>query len=259
MFKPLRTNRPKGRHTPVLSLPPLAMPTTVEVRGRDRKLLVRVHPRAKRLTLRFNPRTGEGRVSVPPGTAPSAVIAFLSQNRGWIDAHAPDIIEESDAPFPDLLPLDGVPHLLVPTGRLRGAVEVRSDVGEPTIYVPGAAHRVMPRLAGFLKAEAKTKLTPIILRDAAKLGKTVSAIRFRDPRAQWGSCTSGRTVTLSWRVMMATKEAQNYLVAHEIAHLAHMNHSRAFWATVAELYPNWKTGQAALKAAEKELMRLRFS
>jgi predicted metal-dependent hydrolase len=84
-------------------------------------------------------------------------------------------------------------------------------------------------------------------------------VRFRDPRAQWGSCSAARVLTFSWRVMMAPPEAQHYLVAHEVAHLAEMNHSRRFWNRVGELDPNWRRGQRALKAVEKQLLSIDFS
>ena len=252
MFKPLLSRQ--GRPRLVGSVPPLAMPQEVMVRGVPRPLKVRRHAGAKRMILRFDPRSGDGRLTVPPGTPASAALTFLSQSAGWIDAHAPETFS-GKTPFLEHLPLGGTPHRIVPTGKLRGTVAVGPDT---TLHVPGAPERIMPRLARFLKSEAQNVLTPRAMELADRLGTRPSAVRFRDPRSQWGSCSSTRVITVSWRVMMAPREAQTYLVAHEVAHLAEMNHSRRFWQTVSRLDPCWETGKTALKAVEKELLSIRF-
>ncbi|MBV6659018.1 MAG: M48 family metallopeptidase [Devosiaceae bacterium] len=254
MFKSLLTKPGKTKTLAGPVLPPLDMPQTVTVRGEPRPLRVRKHASARRMILRFDPRSGEGRLTVPPGTPASAARTFLSQSRTWIDANAPEA-KADGAPFPQMLDLDGVPHILVRTGKARGLV----TVSDGQIHVPGPPHRVMARVARHLKTQAENRLTPMVMEAADALGKRPSAVRYRDPRSQWGSCSSSRIITLSWRVMMAPPEAQRYLVAHEVAHLAEMNHSQRFWNTVARLDPDWKRGQRALKRAEKALMALSFS
>lgn len=255
MFKPLLTSLKEGRARVSGILPPLAMPDQVMARGEPRALKVRVHARARRMTLRFDPRTGAGKMTVPRGTPPSAALTFLSQSAGWIDRHAPDISSQKGSGHPELLPIDGNPHRIIPTGKIRGTVSRETE----QLHVPGLPHRIMPRLQFFLKTQAEQRLTPQVLTFSEQLGKRPSAIRYRDPRSQWGSCSSNRTITLSWRVMMASPQAQTYLVAHEVAHLAQMNHSPAFWAVVEQLDPNWKVGQKALKRVEKELLAISFS
>lgn len=255
MFKPLLTTLEAGRTRISSVLPSLEMPTTVEVRGEPRPLRVRVHAKARRMILRFDARTGEGKLTVPRGTPPSAALTFLSQSRGWIDGHAPELPSAGETLHPDILPLNGEDLRILPTGRTRGTV---SRDSECELLVPGAPHRIMPRLAQFLKTEAEQTLTPLVMELSGQLGKRPSAIRYRDPRSQWGSCSSARVITLSWRVMMATPQAQHYLVAHEVAHLVEMNHSQRFWKVVASLDPDWRVGQKALKAAEKHLMAIRF-
>lgn len=255
MFKPLLTTLAAGRAQLTGAVPPLAMPDTLLVRGEPRPLRVRVNANAKRMILRFDVRTGEGKLSVPRGTPASAALAFLSQSKSWIDAHGPQLVETEQG-HPPVLPYLGTKHRIVPTGRIRGTV---SRDAENTLHVPGAPHRIMPRLAQFLKSQAEQELTPHVLVLCDRLNKRPSAVRYRDPRAQWGSCSSARVITLSWRVMMASGAAQRYLVAHEVAHLVEMNHSRRFWNVVESLEPDWKAGQKALKAAEKQLMAIRFS
>ncbi len=64
---------------------------------------------------------------------------------------------------------------------------------------------------------------------------------------RWGSCNVKREVRLSWRLMKAPPRVIDYVIAHELAHLKHMNHSAAFWALVAHIYPQYKAAQQALR------------
>jgi predicted metal-dependent hydrolase len=64
---------------------------------------------------------------------------------------------------------------------------------------------------------------------------------------RWGSCNVKREVRLSWRLIKAPPRVIDYVVAHELAHLKHMNHSAAFWALVAQMYPHYKSAQQLLK------------
>lgn len=254
MFKPLLTSLKEGRARVSGIMPPLAMPDQLLVRGEPRPLKVRVHARARRMTLRFDPRSGVGKMTVPRGTPPTAALTFLSQSAAWIDRHAPDISSQKASGHPEWIPVDGIAHRITPTGRIRGTVNRQAE----QLHVPGLPHRIMARLQIFLKTQAEQQLTPQVMTLSKQLGRRPSAIRYRDPRSQWGSCSSNRTITLSWRVMMAEPQAQTYLVAHEVAHLVEMNHSPAFWAVVASLDPNWKAGQKALKRVEKELLAIPF-
>lgn len=63
----------------------------------------------------------------------------------------------------------------------------------------------------------------------------------------------------SWRLVMAPPEVLDYVAAHEVAHLAEMNHSAQFWSTVAELCPNYKSPRAWLRENGQDLHRYRFT
>src|SRR3546814_8978869 len=63
---------------------------------------------------------------------------------------------------------------------------------------------------------------------AEKAGKPVAGVRLGDPKGRWGSCTSGGRIAYSWRLVMAPPWVRQSVVAHEVAHLVHLNHSPAF-------------------------------
>jgi predicted metal-dependent hydrolase len=68
--------------------------------------------------------------------------------------------------------------------------------------------------------------------------------------SRWGSCNSRREVRLAWRLVKARPELIDYVVCHELAHLRHMNHSRAFWAEVARLCPDYRRLRDELDATD---------
>ncbi|MGI4955858.1 MAG: M48 family metallopeptidase, partial [Janthinobacterium lividum] len=78
----------------------------------------------------------------------------------------------------------------------------------------------------------------------------------KDTRTRWGSCTADGTVMLSWRLLLAPEAVQRYVVAHEVAHLRHMNHGERFWALVRELTPHRAAAEAWLRSRGAGLQRM---
>lgn len=73
---------------------------------------------------------------------------------------------------------------------------------------------------------------------------------------RWGSCNAQRQVRLNWRLMQAPAHVVDYVVAHEVAHLVHMNHSSRFWRTVETIFPAYETSRAELAAMSRHYMAL---
>ena len=82
---------------------------------------------------------------------------------------------------------------------------------------------------------------------AKKIGKTQGRVAVKDMKSRWGSCSSEKYISLSWRLAFAPFEVAHYVVAHEVAHMKHMNHSLKFWKQVELLYPNYKKHRGWLK------------
>ena len=93
---------------------------------------------------------------------------------------------------------------------------------------------------------------------AALLGKPYARITLRDTRSRWGSCTSDGRLMFSWRLIMTPPEVLDYVAAHEVAHLAQMNHSPAFWAEVTRIYGDYQAPRQWLRDHGGGLHRYRF-
>lgn len=91
---------------------------------------------------------------------------------------------------------------------------------------------------------------------AARLELPPPSVALMDARTRWGSCSARGRIRLSWRLAHLAPELSDYVVAHEVAHLREMNHSRRFWALVETLYPAHRAARQAIRRAGATLPRL---
>lgn len=107
----------------------------------------------------------------------------------------------------------------------------------------------------WLKDQAADYIVPraTTLAQQLNLAHQLQGFRFRITRRTWGHCSSKGMIQFNPLVMLARPEIVDYLITHEVCHLAHMNHSPHFWALVASICKHYKTSQQSLKALEPSL------
>ena len=88
---------------------------------------------------------------------------------------------------------------------------------------------------------------------AGIMGRAVPAFGLSSARSRWGSCSTKTGIRINWRLVHLPPQFADYVIAHELAHLAEMNHSPRFWAVVASLYPDWRSARAELKRRAAEI------
>lgn len=81
-------------------------------------------------------------------------------------------------------------------------------------------------------------------------GFKYAKIRISNAEKIWGSCAANGNISFSWRLIMAPLTVIDYVVAHELAHLEHRNHSKRFWGKVADIIPDFKKRRKWLKENE---------
>jgi predicted metal-dependent hydrolase len=151
----------------------------------------------------------------------------------------------------EVLPLFGIPHVLeVGCGRRR--VEQRDGR-----LVVSARQHPLDVLLAWLKQRALEALRPRTADYAARLGLPAPRVALSNARTQWGVCTEGGAIRLSWRLVHLEPALADYVVAHEVAHLVEMNHSRRYWALLARLHPGWREARERLELAARTLPILR--
>jgi predicted metal-dependent hydrolase len=87
---------------------------------------------------------------------------------------------------------------------------------------------------------------PRVAAYASRIAATVPPTRLSNARSEWGSCNHKGEIRLNWRLVHLPPGLADYVVAHEVAHLVEMNHSRRFWALVETLFPGHASARRAL-------------
>ena len=179
-------------------------------------------------------------------------MAFLRAQEDWIRRALSNVVPGD---------LVGMGAQILVEGRLLTVTpgKGRSPVVEGDhLLVPGDVARVSVRVAAWLKLRARDRLALASDSYAARIGRRYRTLTLRDTRSRWGSCTAEAGLMYSWRLIMAPPPVLDYVAAHEVAHLAEMNHSPAFWSVVEGLMPDYRTHRRWLKAEGHRLHSYRF-
>lgn len=216
----------------------------LKIEGQPIDVTVRLNPRARRLIVKVHPSTGEVTVVAPSQRALAGALEFARGEEAWIARR----IAEVPKAVP-LTPGSRVPYLgrehVVREGREGPAPVWIEDGG--IIRVSGRPEHVPRRVLDFLKREAKRAVEARSREFAARIGARPAKISVRDMASRWGSCSATRSLSYSWRLVLAPSFVLDYVVAHEVAHLREMNHGVRFWKLVRELVDDVKRPQAWLR------------
>ena len=211
---------------------------------------------ARRFTLRVRAATREVVLTMPARGSMKAAREFAERYAGWIDMRLqrlPALVTLSDGA---IVPFRGIDHTVVHRPGARGTVwpEVGAG-GEPILCVAGEVAHIGRRLTDFFKREARKDLVDAVERHSRAAGTAAKRVTLRDTTSRWGSCSSKGSLSFSWRLILAPPFVLDYLAAHEVAHLVHMNHSAAYWKTTRGLAPHTDRAEAWLRAHGATLHR----
>jgi predicted metal-dependent hydrolase len=187
--------------------------------------------RARRISLRIDPRHSAVIVTLPTRAGRAAGMALLTDHADWVAnrlAALPAALAFTDGAA---VPLVGLPHPIRHVPAAHGGAWLVGD----EIHVSGDPAFLARRVTDFLRSEARRRLAALVGVKCAKSGLVAKRVVVKDTRSRWGSCAPDGTLMFCWRLVMAPAFVQDYVVAHEVAHLRHMNHGARFWALVADL------------------------
>lgn len=214
------------------------------------QVVLRRSARAKRMTLRVSQLDGRVTLTVPRGVPDREAVAFARTKEDWIRGHLLRRPTGCDVEHGSIIPVEGNDCRIVEAQGRRIFWE-----GD-RLGVPGGS--AGPRLKSWLKELARDRLSAASDHYADVLGRQYSKITLRDTRSRWGSCTANGGLMYSWRLIMAPPDVLQYVAAHEVAHLAEMNHSPAFWSKVERLYGAYDAPRKWLRTQGNVLHSYRF-
>ena len=147
--------------------------------------------------------------------------------------------------------------LAVVEDRLLPLTELGEDrvlrVGTPP---GGSAKFVRSAVVTWYRRHARRHFPERVTHFAGSLGVEMPRVLVSDASSRWGSCNSKREIRLNWRLMQAAPHLVDYVVAHEVAHLVHLNHSARFWRAVEKLFPGHQSARAELNSVSRQYMSL---
>ena len=109
------------------------------------------------------------------------------------------------------------------------------------------ARQVTPEVEIRLRQEADRVIPERVRYYAEQMGVTPAGVRITGAQKRFGSCSGQNRLCFAWRLMQYPPEAVDYVVVHELCHIVHHNHSRAFWALVEQVMPDYRQRQQLLR------------
>ena len=218
------------------------------------KVSVRKVRNSIRLSLRISSTTENVILTAPLTTKYDVLLNFLESKENWIRDKLRKVSERNiNVGAGEYVPVFGSDRLIEICSELPHVV-----LDNKNIFVPSKISKPNLVVKNYLKNLAEEELTNTANLYCDKLGVSYSKIKLRDPRSRWGSCSFNGNLMFSWRIIMAPKNIIRYLVAHEVTHLQHFNHSKDFWTTVLFLFGPYENERKWLRTEGTKLHFYKF-
>ena len=209
-----------------------ALAHEIEIAGKQLPIELRRHPSAKRLTLRLAPDGSAVKITLPRWCAAKEAIAFAHARAEWLAAQLAKVPAPQDP---------------LATRRIsyRGAdltIDWREDSPrKPRLHgevltLGGPEETLARRLQRWLEQQALTHFSEDAAFYCQRAGLPLAPVRLTRAKRRWGSCSSEGVLRLNWRLVQAPAHIRRSVVAHEVAHLVHFDHSPAFHALLDRIF-----------------------
>jgi len=214
--------------------------------------------RARCVGLRIDVAMGGVIITLPPRTPRRFGLLLLAHHADWVAARLaalPPLVAFADGAT---IPFVG---RRVTIRHMAGAERPAQLLGGELV-VHGPKEHLACQVGRFLHAEAGLRLAALVAGKGVRAGERPRRLLLKELRSRWASCAVDRTLSFSWRLVMAPLFVQDHVVAHEVAHLRHMDHGPQFLALERELsrFPDhakaWlkRHGPALLRVGRKEAL-----
>jgi len=205
---------------------------SVEIAGRELPLAIRRNARAKRLTMRLAPDGSEVRVTMPRWGRTVDALAFAHARAAWLAEQLGKVPEKQAIVPGATLPYRGRDIRI----DWQASAARRPRLEGDSLACGGPLPALDGRLRRWLETQALSLTGADLDHYCARAGLDVPELRLSRARRRWGSCSGKRCIRVNWRLVMAPDAVRRSVVAHEVAHLVHFDHSPAFHELLGDLF-----------------------
>jgi predicted metal-dependent hydrolase len=204
----------------------------IEIEGQVLPIVIRRLGHARRMTLRMAPDGSEVRLSVPHWGRTAEALAFARSRKDWL---AEQLAAVPKARAPEA---DGTIAYRGALLRIEHGLQGRRkpELVEGAVHIGGPAESLAARLRRWLESEARVLMAEDLAFYCERAGRPAPRLALSNARRRWGSCGPDGAIRINWRLIMAPDFVRRSVVAHEVAHLVHFDHSPRFHALLAALF-----------------------
>jgi predicted metal-dependent hydrolase len=204
----------------------------IELGGRVLPIEISRHPRARRLTLRLAADGSAVKLTVPRWASEGEAVAFARARADWLAGQLARVPEACPPCDGGTLLYRGGEHLITWRARAPRRPAIESGI----VLLGGSQISLAQRLQRWLESEARQLLEADLAHFCARAGQPVPKLALSRAQRRWGSCSTGGSVRINWRLVQAPDAVRRSVVAHEVAHLVHFDHSPRFHALLGEIF-----------------------
>lgn len=210
--------------------------------------------RARRLALRLDPVERVFHLVIPPGTPMSRAKDFAREHKEWMQERLCDLPEPVPFTHGQTIPIFGKNRMIsIHKKKSLRTTDIILKYNELLVFTN--LEDPAPKIKAYLARLAKEEITRLAHEKVRRIKKKIRTIHVRDTKSRWGSCSEDARLSFSWRLIFAPYESLDYVVGHEVAHLKHLDHSKAFWSVCRQLSDDFLEGQYWMSNYGHELMR----
>ena len=206
-------------------------------------------PRAGKLILKIDAKDRIPVLTIPKYCSARKAVEFVEKHQDWIDECLAQIPQKRKFYDGEKISLFGKEYTICHDEKAKSGVFFQED----KIVVSGHIEFLHRRLTDFIKQQAQKKFRTASEKLAQKLECQVNSVCIKDTKSRWGSCSNRGNINYNWRIALAPDFVIKYLIAHEVSHLKHPDHSADFWQCVEKHCKQAQNGRLWLKEHGKEL------
>ncbi|WP_343608749.1 SprT family zinc-dependent metalloprotease [Novosphingobium sp.] len=208
------------------------VPPVIEIGGQQIPITIRRLAQSRRMVMRLAPDGSEIRISMPRWGRTAEALAFARSRAVWLETQLARHVPPAPLGDGSTLPFRGA---LLRVDHVVSAPR-RPAVIESTLRLGGPAEGLDTRIRRWLQAEAKALFAQDLAFYCARAKVAIPTLALTNARSRWGSCSGKGIIRLNWRLIMAPDAVRRSVVAHEVAHLLHFDHSPRFHACLGKLF-----------------------